>query len=59
MVVRNNVSIYNTDCIDFMQSVDTNSIELMIADIPYAEVNRDSNGLRNLNKGGLMRRRLT
>lgn len=42
--------IYNVDCIEFMKSMDINSVDLTLTDIPYGEVNRNSNGLRNLDK---------
>lgn len=41
--------IHNIDCIEFMRSMNER-VNLTITDIPYGEVNRDSNGLRNLNK---------
>lgn len=43
--------IYNCDCIQFMQTLAANSVDLLLTDIPYDGVNRNSNGLRNLNKG--------
>lgn len=42
--------IYNVDCIDFMKNMTDNSVNLTLTDIPYGAVNRESNGLRNLNK---------
>lgn len=39
------------DCLEVMKDIEDKSISLVIADIPYNEVNRTSNGLRNLNKG--------
>ena len=39
------------DCIDGMKQMSNNSVDLTLTDIPYDAVNRDSNGLRNLNKG--------
>lgn len=41
--------IYN-DCIEVMKNFPDNSVNLTITDIPYGEVNRDSNGLRTLDK---------
>lgn len=35
----------------FMKTLQKNSIDSIITDIPYDEVNRDSNGLRALDKG--------
>ena len=42
--------IYNADCMEYMREIDDNSFNLTLTDIPYGEVNRDSNGLRNLDK---------
>ena len=42
--------IYNKDCIEFMKSMPNNSIDLTLTDIPYGEVSREDNGLRNLDK---------
>lgn len=38
------------DCIEVMKSLDDKSVELCLTDIPYDVINRDSNGLRNLDK---------
>lgn len=43
-------NIYNADCMIFMLGIDDNEVDLTLTDIPYGEVNRDSNGLRNLDK---------
>lgn len=46
-------TIYNTDCISFMRSVNERErerVDLTLTDIPYGEVNRSSNGLRVLDK---------
>lgn len=42
--------IHNADCIEFMKTMDYDSVDLTLTDIPYGEVNRDSNGLRVLDK---------
>ena len=47
----NHVDIYNEDCMFFMRGVKDKSFNLTVTDIPYGEVNRKSNGLRNLDKG--------
>lgn len=39
------------DCMELMPSLVDMSIDLILTDIPYGEVNRPSNGLRNLDKG--------
>ena len=43
-------SIINGDCMEFMKQMGANSVKLTLTDIPYAEVNRASNGLRKLDK---------
>lgn len=44
--------VYNIDCIEYMKTrVGDKSVDLVVTDIPYGEVNRKSNGLRNLEKG--------
>lgn len=42
--------IFNDDCINLMKNMEKDSVNLTITDIPYGEVNRSDNGLRNLNK---------
>ena len=42
----NNYQLYQENCL----KVDIPKCRLLLTDIPYEEVNRDSNGLRNLNK---------
>ena len=42
--------VYNSDCMEFMKQMGANSVKLTLTDIPYAEVNRASNGLRKLDK---------
>lgn len=42
--------IYNMDCLEGMKLIPDGSVDLVLTDIPYGEVNRDSNGLRNLDK---------
>jgi len=43
--------VYNIDCIEYMKTMKDNSVDLVVTDIPYGEVNRKSNGLRNIEKG--------
>ena len=43
-------SINNDDCMNYMKTMSDNYVDLTLTDIPYGEVNRDSNGLRVLNK---------
>ena len=42
--------IYNEDCMETMARMEDNSVDLVLTDIPYGVVNRDDNGLRNLDK---------
>ncbi|MBQ3989814.1 MAG: site-specific DNA-methyltransferase [Bacteroidales bacterium] len=42
--------IYNADCLEKMKDIPDGSVDLVLTDIPYNEVNRKSNGLRNLDK---------
>lgn len=42
--------IYNDDCMNFMKTMNKDSVSLTLTDIPYNEVNRADNGLRNLDK---------
>lgn len=46
-----NGMMFNADCIDIMSKMDDNCVDFTLTDIPYDAVNRDSNGLRNLDKG--------
>ena len=43
-------NIYNCDCLEGMKQIPDGSVDLVVTDIPYNEVNRSDNGLRNLNK---------
>lgn len=43
--------IYNEDCMVGMQRIPDGSVDLVLTDIHYGGVNRDSNGLRNFDKG--------
>lgn len=43
--------IYLDDCMSFMETMSKNSVDLTFTDIPYEEVNRADNGLRNLSRG--------
>lgn len=46
-----NGMMFNTDCMDIMSKMDDGCVDFTLTDIPYDAVNRDSNGLRNLDKG--------
>ena len=43
--------IIQGDCLEVMKDIEDNHFDLCLTDIPYNEVNRKNNGLRNLNKG--------
>lgn len=43
--------IINQDCITVIQSMEDNAVNFTLTDIPYDVVSRQSNGLRNLDKG--------
>ena len=42
--------IYNMDCLEGMKQIPDGSVDLVLTDIPYGEVNREDNGLRTLTK---------
>ena len=43
--------IFNTDCMELMSNIKQGGVfDVTLTDIPYAEVNRKDNGLRNLDK---------
>ena len=48
--MSNVIDLHNGDCIEYMNNMEKNSVDLLLTDIPYNEVNRKSNGLRNLDK---------
>lgn len=48
---EDNVSLMLGDCIARMEEISDGSVDMILTDIPYAAVNRQSNGLRNLDKG--------
>lgn len=43
--------LFNDDCMNVLKQMDDDSVDFTLTDIPYDEVNRQSNGLRNLDKG--------
>ena len=43
--------IYKADAIDLLKKVDSGFVDLFLTDIPYEKVNKQSNGLRVLDKG--------
>ena len=42
--------LHNIDCMEHMKNMEDGCVHLTLTDIPYGEVNRDSNGLRVLDK---------
>lgn len=48
---QNGIRLENCDCMERLQQMPSKQIDLVVTDIPYDGVNRESNGLRNLNKG--------
>lgn len=44
-------SLLQGDCFDHFYDIADGTVDLVLTDIPYGEVNRDSGGLRNLQKG--------
>ena len=45
------IKLLQGDCLELMKDIPNKSVDLILTDIPYGVVNRDSNGLRNLDKG--------
>ena len=43
--------LFHGDCLEIMKNIEAKTADFVLTDIPYAEVNRSSNGLRNLDKG--------
>lgn len=43
--------IYNMDCLEGMKDMKDDAVDYTLTDIPYDGVSRESNGLRNLDKG--------
>ena len=48
-VIIGNATLYNADCREILPTLP--KVDAVITDIPSGEVNRDSNGLRSLDKG--------
>lgn len=44
------VQLYNDDCMKVMTTLKDKSIDMVCTDIPYAECDKDSNGLRTIDK---------
>ena len=45
------IALWHGDCLELMKQMPDCSVDFVLTDIPYNAVNRETNGLRNLNKG--------
>lgn len=45
------MELYRGDCLELMKDIPDGTVELVVTDIPYGKVNRESNGLRSLDRG--------
>lgn len=45
------INLMHGDCLEMMRQIPDGSVDMILTDIPYGEVNRKSSGLRNLDKG--------
>ena len=45
------IDLYHGDCLEVMAQLPDASVDMVLADIPYGVVNRESGGLRSLDKG--------
>jgi DNA modification methylase len=48
--MKDGLYLINGDCIQVMSTLEKDSVDFTLTDIPYDVVNRSSNGLRNLDK---------
>lgn len=48
---QNGIEIFNGDCMKILPTLEANSVDAVITDIPFGEVNRETNGLRKFDKG--------
>lgn len=48
--MKDGLYLINGDCIQVMGTIEKDSVDFTLTDIPYDVVNRSSNGLRNLDK---------
>lgn len=46
------VTLYHADCLDVLRALPAEAFDAVITDPPYNAVNRDTGGLRSINKGG-------
>lgn len=45
------IQLMQGDCLERMKEIPDGSVDMVLTDIPYSAASRDSNGLRNLDKG--------
>jgi site-specific DNA-methyltransferase (adenine-specific) len=45
------IVLFRGDCLEVLPTLEAGSVDAVVTDIPYGAVNRDSGGLRNLDKG--------
>jgi DNA modification methylase len=48
---KDNLWLMQGDCLDRMKEIPDGGVDMVLTDIPYGSVNRQSNGLRSLDKG--------
>lgn len=48
---RKRWTVITADCLAVLPTIPAGSVDAVVTDIPYGEVNRESGGLRNLDKG--------
>ena len=46
-IMSTNIRLIHGDCIEEMQKMGDESVDFTLTDIPYSEVSRECNGLRN------------
>lgn len=46
----NSITLYNDDCMSIIHTIEDNSINLTLTDIPYNVVNRETGGIRKFDK---------
>ena len=44
------IKLLQGDCMELMNNIPNESVNLVLTDIPYNKVNREDNGLRKLDK---------
>lgn len=47
----NDIQLHLGDCLEVMKDIPDGSVDCVITDIPYGEVNREDSGLRDLDRG--------